>query len=1398
MEQKSFTVNIKNRAVICRVLIYVFLLSSLCRGEDWSTYRYCNKRSGISSEALGGQLFLQWKYIPAHPPQAAWPQPVEELPRMHSDSAYHTATAGNSIYFGSSVTDVLYCLDAATGEIRWDFFAEGPIRFAPTVYNGRVYFGSDDGCVYCVDAEEGGLVWKYRAGPSDEKVIGNGRMISLWPVRTGVVVDDGIVYFGAGVFPYEGIYICALGAADGSVIWKNDSIGERGHELDYSGISPHGYPLVSEDILYIPSGRSMPAAFDKKSGRFLFYATCGGKTGGTWALLEGEQLIAGVDTAYGISGSPAKIAYDARTGSRKGDAFGWFNGIDMVVTGEFAFNVTREGIYAVERARHSKGIKKAEELRQERSKLAKDLSSLQEKLKEPNEKGSEETGREIEEITSRISEMVALEEERLKESSYKWHYERKGLVSVIMAGDYLIAGGDGEVVCVDVRNGEELWRGQISGKGVGLSAANGRLIVSTDRGYIYCFGKEEKKLPAEVVEMRMYGTAEDKLDQLYNTAAEEIVKDSQIKKGYCLVLDCGEGRLAEELARRTELKIVGIEKDAKKLAAARHRLRSDGLLGSRVVVVPWELSSLPSYFANLIVSDGMLLSGKTAASKEQIDRILRPYGGVYLSGVREASSDEISWDKFVRGGLEGAGNWTHQYSNAQNTACSDDREVRGPLGVLWFGEPGPEGMVERHAKAASPVSMNGRLFIQGEEVIMAYDAYNGTFLWERKIPGAFRVRVDVDSGNLALSEDGLYAAAYDKCYKLDPATGETMRIYEMPGGEDGERRRWGYIACERSILYGSTAEPLKRQYGALWKRFVDGGKWRNVDEIKSQSYEDNSGDEGLDFVVREIAAYERFTSKYPVPDERARAAMQRTGALWHPITDFPKWENYSDSKGAVTERIMVSDKVFAMDAESGKLLWAHKGRRIANVTLSLGDGKIFFAESGISSEQKKRALKDKKRLIEKGIYQEAEGTNVEYDDADVRTVVCLDGISGEKVWEKSIDLTGCCGDALGTIYYDGVVLVCGNVGNHDAWRFKEDELKYRRITAMSAGDGEVLWSRPVNYRTRPLIVQGEIIIEPLACEVRTGEIKKRSHPITGEEVPWEFLRPGHTCAITSASSSVLFYRSSSTAIYDLEGDRGLAIFGAIRPGCWINAIPANGLMLMPEASSGCTCSYPLRCSFALVHKPERVQPWTVFITGGQAGDVKEFAINFGAPADMRDDEGALWFGYPNPQTKYLQNHFPNYGVKFDLQEKIVKGMGYFYRDYKSLEIEGTDKDWLYTSGCRGLLRCEVPLIDDVNAPKAGTYTVQLGFSALEGDRRGGRVFDVKLQGKVVLEKFDILRTSRKVNKAIIKEFKGIDVKNKLIVEFIPERSEPTIKEAPLINFIKVIREDTKTKGFVKS
>ena len=264
---------------------------------------------------------------------------------MHADSAFHVALAGGRVFFGSSVTDEICAMDSVSGDACWSFFVEGPVRFAPTVHEGRVYAGSDDGYVYCLNAADGSLIWRYRPGPSDEKVLGNGRMISLWPVRTSVLVDRGVVYCGAGVFPYEGIYICALNAVDGSVVWKNDTIGDRAHELSFGGISPHGYLLASDETLYVPAGRAMPAAFSRRTGEFLFWASPGGKQGGAWSLLHDNELIAGVDR----SGTPQKVVYDAKTGRSKGDVFAWFPGIDMVVRGNFAYALTPAGLYAIDR-----------------------------------------------------------------------------------------------------------------------------------------------------------------------------------------------------------------------------------------------------------------------------------------------------------------------------------------------------------------------------------------------------------------------------------------------------------------------------------------------------------------------------------------------------------------------------------------------------------------------------------------------------------------------------------------------------------------------------------------------------------------------------------------------------------------------------------------------------------------------------------------------------------------------------------------------------------------------------------------------------------------------------------------------------------------------------------------
>ena len=146
-----------------------------------------------------------------------------------------------------------------------------------------------------------------------------------------------------------------------------------------------------------------------------------------------------------------------------------------------------------------------------------------------------------------------------------------------------------------------------------------------------------------------------------------------------------------------------------------------------------------------------------------------------------------------------------------------------------------------------------------------------------------------------------------------------------------------------------------------------------------------------------------------------------------------------------------------------------------------------------------------------------------------------------------MDLSGAGGTKLGTAYHDGRLLFFGHYSNHDEGPFAKGDLAWRRITTISGASGSVEWSKPLNYRRRPLIMGDRIYIEPRACSLYSGEIVQRTHPITGKSVEWEFLRPGHSCGIVTASPYSIFYRSFSAAIVNVENDTGLQLFGACGP-----------------------------------------------------------------------------------------------------------------------------------------------------------------------------------------------------------------------------------------------------------
>jgi outer membrane protein assembly factor BamB len=1363
---------------------------------DWPTYRGDNHRSASSAEKISPQLHLQWVFHPRHAPKTAWPLPGEETPRMHSDRAHHVVEADGLAYFGSTVDHHVYALDSNSGEIRWRFATSGAIRFAPVAWEGGLYVGSDDGYAYCLDAKTGDLRWKYRPSPADEHVVGMGRMVSLWPLRTGLLVENGVVYLTAGIFPYEGLYVSAVNAHTGEEIWKNDTAGDLSWGLDYGGMAPQGYLLGSATVLYVPSGRGMPAAFERATGKFLRFLSTGGKIGGSWALVDPakNQLIAGVNN----QGTPAKIAYDNATGSRKGDIFASFPGIDMVLTAEKAFTLTENAIVSINRRAYREAAVESPKIGAERKELAKKIEEIRNQTKEfkakiaelnkPTEEGSTkpklvDPAAQIAELETQIKLLrpdltkatvrlteITDREKILKADRVHWEHKTDRLSTLVHGDGAIFGGGDGVVVAIDETSGESKWEQDVDGQVLGMGISNGKLFVSTDEGPIYCFGESE---PASTVEIRQPQPIAYPENPKVAATAKAILNSSGVDKGFCLISGAGEGELAYEIAKRSNLQIVGIERDPAKLRRARQRLDKAGLYGSRVSIESWEDAELPDYFANLIVATG------SEPPSDDLSRMLRPAGGVivfndtkvpFTSGVSEPQPiANTNLFMLTRPKLEKSGDWSGLYGNVSNTGSSPDENVRGPFGVLWFGEPGSEHMLDRHARSVSPLSVNGRLLVQGMEVAMGFDAYNGTFLWRREIPGAVRARVDVDGSNITATDDAMFVAAFDKVHMLDAQTGQTIREFQMPKRTDRIPRRWGYIGVSDGILYGSAAMPLKYEYGQIWRTWALEGKWIPREEVPEDFKE----------------GYDKIVKSYPEPNDDAHDYFKRAGIHWKYSTTFPGW--LPDHKPSpVNEKIMVSDALFAFDTSTGEQLWIHQGRNIPSITITLGDGRIFFLQDDLSDDEKKMALEDRENMIKDGVYDAHKEGELPEDKRDLRRVVALDARTGIPLWSKPSDLSGAGGTKLGTAYHDGRLLFFGHYSNHDEGPFSKGDLAWRRITTMSGASGSVEWSKPLNYRRRPLIMGEKIFIEPRAASLYSGEIINRKHPITGKSVEWEFLRPGHSCGIVTASPSSIFYRSFSAAIVDVENDTGLQLFGGMRPGCWNNLIPGNGVLTMQEASAGCTCSYALRTTVVLKTKKQKGPgEWSVFISNAPSLPVSHLAVNFGAPGDMRDAAGTLWFGYPRPDTRAGQGSFKDYGIKFDLKQN--EGTSVAQRDFRGVEIEGATRPWLYTTALHGFTKCEVPLLEAKSEP--ASFSVKLGFATETGDLPGERVFDIKLQGKIVATGFDPAKDAGKPEKAVVLEFDDIQVAENLTVELVPTKEKPKPNESPKINFLEVVRND---------
>jgi outer membrane protein assembly factor BamB len=842
--RKAIRTNTLGVRCLLQLSLVAFHLDISVSAGDWPMYRHDARRSAVSTETLEFPLNLAWHRNSPRPPQPAFADPLRHSTgfdfahvrdfsqpvQLTFDHAFHPVAADGRVFFGSSADDSVRCVSLKTGAQLWVFVTGGPVRFAPQVVEDRVYLASDDGFVYCLAAETGQLVWQFRAAPSARQLVGNGRMISRWPLRTGVVVVDGILYVTAGMWPSEGVFVYALNAETGEVKWVNDTSGTvnlptaNPGAYAISGVGPTGYLLSGTGALVVPTGRSMPASYSLEDGTLLksYAASYQNRRGGPVTCIDPHGSVIFGYPRERLTGTGYSVQYIYRLPNLQ--QYGTMRG-DRILADKQTYLVVNDLI------------------------------------------------------------RCATFNPRYTSSRLVVHWQvdcpSKSVHCMALSANVLLAGVDNSIVARSRETGEAVWQhGDLDGNVLSIAIVDGQLLAATDAGSIYCFGGEStsKSAPLEVTSPSPNTKAVEPLDSQLKT----VLTDERIDRGLALVIGHRDTKLAEQIAADSRLQVVLLLDDADQVTAARQDLIQRSPLGSGQVSVqkgdPQKPLPFSDFAFNVIVSTGEAVNSRA----EELQRVLRPAGGILF--VEDSTAEEIAKIEttlakigalpgetrragnalvYRRGKLAGALDW--------DSETTRDKRVKWPLELLWFGGPGSK---RTGSGSRPPVAAGGRNLVVGNNHLIALDAYNGTELWSRVLPYLYRNigRLRNAPGpiqpwltkSISADDDHVWLNFGHVVVQLDAATGEQLAMHgELPAVEKfslQDKPQFVLDHFRKPDLRGTASTPAKVEVPAGSIQLRESADAKNLQVILQL-------DPGIE--IAETLYWELFFDVRP-PDDRSR------------------------------------------------------------------------------------------------------------------------------------------------------------------------------------------------------------------------------------------------------------------------------------------------------------------------------------------------------------------------------------------------------------------------------------------------------------------------------------------------------------------------------------------------
>ena len=186
----------------------------------------------------------------------------------------------------------------------------------------------------------------------------------------------------------------------------------------------------------------------------------------------------------------------------------------------------------------------------------------------------------------------------------------------------------------------------------------------------------------------------------------------------------------------------------------------------------------------------------------------------------------------------------------------------------------------------------------------------------------------------------------------------------------------------------------------------------------------------------------------------------------------------------------------------------------------------------------------------------------------------------------------------------------------------------------------------------------------------------------------EVPKAGHGCATYALTEQSAFYRGGSVTQFNFDTNK-FSKWERLRPDCWLSTIPADGMVLSPEAGGGCSCGSWLEAS--MVFSPITRAPLTYVYRADKFVDSLSIHIKTKNPSNATRIFYTLDGSVPSDKSLHYEKPV------FIKDDAFIKAVIYvdkngkqtpFYRDRKFTRIypkptivevpELIEGEWLFT------------------------------------------------------------------------------------------------------------------------